>query len=63
MYLRNRKEKIQEEEKMRLTPRNEEIVDIIITEQRVSIQAAAYAAYVQLTPNNKKPVSQVFTDI
>ena len=43
---------------MRLTPRDEEIIDIIVFEQRVSIQASAYAAYVQLTPNNKKPVSQ-----
>jgi hypothetical protein len=47
---------------MRLTPRDEEIVDEIVyeivTDLHVSIQAAAYTAYVQLTPNNKKPVSQ-----
>lgn len=52
---------------MYLTPRDEEIIDIILNDQRVSIQAAAYAAYVQLTPNNKKPVShrefhQIFKD-
>lgn len=43
---------------MYLTPRDEEIIDIILNDQHVSIQAAAYAAYVQLTPNNKKPISQ-----
>lgn len=43
---------------MRLTPRDEEIVEIIVTELRVSIQAPAYTAYVQLTPNNKKHVPQ-----
>lgn len=43
---------------MHLTPRDKEIINTIVTDQRVSIQAAAYAAYVQLTPNNKKPVSQ-----
>lgn len=43
---------------MYLTRRDEEIIDIIMHDQRVSIQAAAYATYVQLTPNNKKPVSQ-----
>lgn len=40
---------------MHLTPRDEEIINMIGTDQRVSIQAAAY---VQLTPNNKKPISQ-----
>lgn len=43
---------------MHLTPYDKKIVNTIVTDQRVSIQAAAYAAYVQLTPNNKKPVSQ-----
>ena len=43
---------------MHLTPREKELIDIILHEQVVSIQAAAYVAYVQLTPNNKKPVSQ-----
>lgn len=43
---------------MRLTLRDEEIINMIVTDQRVSIQAAAYGAYVQLTPNNKKPISQ-----
>ena len=43
---------------MYLTPHDEEIVKRIGIDQRVSIQAAVYTAYVQLTPNNKKPVSQ-----
>lgn len=43
---------------MYLTPHDNEIIKEIVFEQRVSIQAAAYAAYVQLTPNNRKPVSQ-----
>lgn len=58
MFLENLKEKSQEEENMYLTPRDEEIINAIIADQRVSIQAAVYAAYVQLTPSNKKPVSQ-----
>jgi hypothetical protein len=43
---------------MHLTPRDEEIIEMIVTDQRVSIQAAAYAAYAQLMPSNQKPVSQ-----
>lgn len=43
---------------MHLTPRDEVITEMIGLDQRVSIQAAAYATYVQLTPNNKKPISQ-----
>lgn len=43
---------------MHLTPRDKELIGIILHDQIVSIQAAAYTAYVQLTPNNKKPVSQ-----
>lgn len=58
MSFRNLKEKKQEEENMYLTHRDEEIIDMIVFDQCVSIQAAAYAAYVQLTPNNKKPISQ-----
>jgi hypothetical protein len=58
MFLRNLKEKRQEDENMYLSRRDEEIIDMIAFDQRVSIQAAAYAAYLQLTPNNKKPVSQ-----
>jgi hypothetical protein len=58
MSLRNLKEERQEEENMYLTHKDEEIINMITFDQRVSIQAAAYAAYVQLTPNNKKPVSQ-----
>lgn len=46
---------------MRLTPREEELVDIIVEElsieQRKSLQAAAYTLYQQLTPNNKKPIT------
>jgi hypothetical protein len=43
---------------MRLTPRDEEIVRQISFDQHVIIQAVAYTAYVELTPNNKKPISQ-----
>lgn len=43
---------------MRLTPSEEEIIDLIKIDQHVSIQAAVYTAYVELTPNNKKPISQ-----
>lgn len=43
---------------MRLTPSEEEIIELIKFDQHVSIQAAAYTAYVELTPNNKKPISQ-----
>ncbi|WP_414150644.1 hypothetical protein ACIZ62_16415 [Acetobacterium carbinolicum] len=43
---------------MRLTPQDEEIIETIKFDQHVSIQAAAYAVYVGLTPNNKKPISQ-----
>jgi hypothetical protein len=43
---------------MHLTTRDEEIVMQISYDQRVSIQAAAYAVYAELTPNNKKPISQ-----
>lgn len=39
---------------MHLTPRDEEIVTQILNHQRVSIQAAAYAVYAELTP--KKPI-------
>jgi hypothetical protein len=38
--------------------RDEEIVGRISYDQHVSIQAAAYAVYAELTPNNKKPISQ-----
>lgn len=31
--------------------------DDILFEQRVSIQAAAYTIYLELTPNNKKPLT------
>ncbi len=41
-----------------LTPHDSEIIGEIVQEQRISIQAAAYTIYVQLTPNNKKPLSQ-----
>ena len=40
------------------TIRDEEMINEIIHEQRLCIQAAAYTIYVQLTPNNKKPLSQ-----
>lgn len=37
--------------------RDDELRDEIIFDQRVSIQAAAYTIYLQLTPNNKKPLT------
>ncbi|GEM_PF-5831261 len=37
--------------------RDDELRDDIIFDQRVSIQAAAYTIYLQLTPNNKKPLT------
>ena len=45
---------------MYLTPqeRREQMVGDIIFEQRTSILAAAYTVYMQLTSNNKKPISQ-----
>ena len=38
--------------------RDEEIIEEIVVEQHIRIQAAAYTIYVELTPNNKKPISQ-----
>lgn len=43
---------------MYITPRDEEIIDMIVFDQYMIMQAAAYTAYVQITPNDKKPVSQ-----
>lgn len=43
---------------MRLTPHDEDLIEVLQFEYRVSIQAAAYTVYEQLTPSNKKPVSQ-----
>lgn len=37
--------------------RDEELHEDILFEQRVSIQAAAYTIYLQLTPSNKKPLT------
>ncbi len=37
--------------------RDDELRDEIIFDQRVSIQAAAYTIYLQLTPNNQKPLT------
>ena len=37
--------------------RDDELRDDILFEQRVSIQAAAYTIYLELTPNNKKPLT------
>ncbi|MDD6060526.1 MAG: hypothetical protein PUB97_09130 [Ruminococcus sp.] len=37
--------------------RDEELRDDILFDQRVSIQAAAYTIYLELTPNNKKPLT------
>lgn len=43
---------------MYLTAKDEEFLQNIQFDQHVSIQAAVYAAYVELTPSNKKPISQ-----
>lgn len=37
--------------------RDDELRDDILFDQRVSIQAAAYTIYLQLTPSNKKPLN------
>ena len=37
--------------------RDDELRDEIMFDQRVSIQAAAYTIYLQLTPSNKKPLT------
>ena len=37
--------------------KDDELRNDIIFDQRVSIQAAAYTIYLQLTPNNKKPLT------
>ena len=37
--------------------RDDELRDDILFEQRVSIQAAAYTIYLELTPNNKKTLT------
>ncbi|GAB2828810.1 hypothetical protein GCM10027176_36260 [Actinoallomurus bryophytorum] len=41
-----------------LTLKDEEVVNQLSFDHRVSILAAVYTAYVELTPSNKKPVSQ-----
>lgn len=43
---------------MHLTPRDQNVIDQLSFDQRVSTQSAAYTIYVALTPSNKKPVSQ-----
>ena len=43
---------------MMLSTRDEDIIEVILNNQRINIQAAAYTVYVQMTPNNKKPISQ-----
>lgn len=42
---------------MYLNPRDQEIVDCIALEIRVSVLAAAYVSYVQSAPNNKKQIT------
>lgn len=37
--------------------RDEKLRDDILFDQRVSIQAAAYTIYLELTSNNKKPLT------
>ncbi len=41
-----------------ITGRDEEMINILVDNQRINIQAAAYTAYVEMTPSNKKPISQ-----
>ena len=41
-----------------LTRSDQEMVDMLSSDNRAAIQAAAYTIYVELTPNNKKPISQ-----
>ncbi len=41
-----------------LTERDKDIVEVIVNNQRINIQAAAYTLYNELLPNNKKPISQ-----
>ena len=38
---------------MMLSTRDEDIIEVIVNNQRINIQAAAYTVYVQMTPNNK----------
>lgn len=43
--------------------RDDELRDDILFEQRVSIQTVAYTIYLEVTPNNKKPLTpRVFRD-
>ena len=37
--------------------RDDELRNKILFDERVCIQAAAYTIYLQLTPNNKKPLT------
>lgn len=41
-----------------ITGHDEDIIDVIVDNQRINIQAAAYTIYLAMTPNNKKPISQ-----
>lgn len=41
-----------------LTHRDEDMLEEIIAAHRIIIQAAAYTVYVELTPNNKKQMTQ-----
>lgn len=42
---------------MYLNSKDEKMVDLIVTDQRISIQTASYLLYRELTPNNKKHMS------
>ena len=37
--------------------RDDDLTEKLSFDQRVSIQAAAYTMYLQLTPDNKKPIT------
>lgn len=41
-----------------LSKRDEDIIEVIVDNQRINIQAAGYTLYTELLPNNKKPMSQ-----
>lgn len=43
---------------MYLSPRDEEMLNNLNFETHITNLAAVYTAYVELTPNNKKPISQ-----
>lgn len=41
-----------------ISARDEEVIGQVVRDQHVTSVAAAYTVYVELTPGNKKPMSQ-----